>query len=141
MKSLPHLSVENPVLANLFMMSLIIGGVFSTIFIVREMFPESRPDRILVTTLYPGASPSEVEKGITLRLEETIKDVEHIEKVNSSSSEGVSSIVVELESGYDDIDQSVTDIKAAIDTIPTEDFPDEAKETSVTRLEPRFSGD
>ncbi|MHC5110019.1 MAG: efflux RND transporter permease subunit [Planctomycetota bacterium] len=138
MKSLPRFTVENPVLANLFMMSLIAGGLLSSTTIIREMFPESRPNRVRVTTTYPGASPSEVEKGITLRVEETIKDVENIEKIVSAASEGVSTIIIEMESGYDDIDQAVTDIKAAIDTIPAEDFPEESKETSVSRLEPRL---
>ncbi|MGB0716522.1 MAG: efflux RND transporter permease subunit [Phycisphaerae bacterium] len=138
MTSLPKFSVENPVLANLFMMALFAGGIYSSATIVREMFPESRPDQVAVSTAYPGATPSEVEKGLTLRLEEEIKDADHIQKITSSSSEGFSSIVVEMESGYDDIDQAVSDIKAEIDAIPSEDFPEDALETTVARREPKW---
>lgn len=138
MTSLPKFSVENPVLANLFMLALFAGGLYSAATIVREMFPESRPDQVGITTLYPGATPSEVEKGLTLRLEEEIKDVDHIEKITSSSSEGVSTIVVEMESGYDNIDQAVTDIKAQVDAIPADDFPEDALETTVSRREPKW---
>jgi len=105
---------------------------------VREMFPESRPKRVLITTSYPGATPSEVEKGITLRIEEEIKDVDGVENVLSNITEGLSTITVEMVNGYEDIDQAVTDIKAAIDTIPTEDFPEDALETQVTKLDPQL---
>ena len=59
MTSLPRFSVNNPVLVNLAMMAVIIGGVFSYLTLIREMFPESRPDRILIMTPYPGATPAE----------------------------------------------------------------------------------
>ncbi|MFQ5462185.1 MAG: efflux RND transporter permease subunit [Phycisphaerae bacterium] len=138
MTSLPRFSVKNPVLVNLFMVTILAGGAYSGATIVREMFPESRPNRVMVLTAYPGASPSEVEKGITLRIEETVKDVDGVEKLTSSASEGVSTIIIELESSYHDIDQAVTDVKAAIDTIPTEDFPTEAEQTAVSKLDPKL---
>lgn len=138
MRSLPHFSVHNPVLVNLFVISLLVGGAYSGATIVREMFPESRPNRILITTEYPGASPAEVEKGITLKIEEQIKDVEGIEKTLSTINEGFSSIMVELESDVDDIDRAVNDVKAAIDTIRPEDFPEEALETRVAKFDPKL---
>ncbi|UCE60422.1 MAG: efflux RND transporter permease subunit, partial [Phycisphaerales bacterium] len=138
MTSLPRFSVNNPVLVNLLMISILVGGAYSALTLVREMFPESRPNRVMVATEYPGASPSEVEKGITLKIEEKIKDVEGVEKIEATASEGISTILVEMESGYDDIDQAVNDIKAAVDTIPTEDFPEEARETRVAKFEPKW---
>ncbi len=138
MTSLPRFSVNNPILVNLFMVTLLLGGVYHGLKIVREMFPESRPNRVLITTAYPGATPSEVEKGITLKIEEEIKDVEGIEKITSTINEGLSMVLVELKSGFEDVDQAVNDIKAAIDTIPTEDFPEEAKETAVSKFDPKW---
>ncbi len=138
MRSLPRFSVHNPVLVNLFMVALLTGGAYSAATIIREMFPESRPDHILITTEYPGASPAEVEKGITLKIEEEVKDVEGVEKILSTINEGYSSILVELESGIEDIDQAVNDTKAAIDTIPTGDFPEDALETRVAKFDPKL---
>ncbi len=136
MTSLPRFSVNNPVLVNLFMLTIIGGGVFSGLTLVREFFPESRPNRVLITTVYPGAAPAEVEKGITLKIEEQIKDVDGVEETTSIISEGISTIVAEMRSGFDAIDQAVTDIKAAIDAIPREDFPEDALETRVAKLDP-----
>ncbi len=138
MTSLPQFSVDNRVLVNLFMVTILVGGVYSGLTLVREMFPESRPNRILITTAYPGATPAEVEKGITLKLEEQIKDIEGVEKIRSIITEGSSVIVVELRSGFDKIDRAVNDVESAIDAIPPEDFPEEALETQVSKFEPRF---
>ena len=138
MTSIPRFSVNNPVLVNLFMATLLIGGTYSGLTLVREMFPESRPNRIIITTLYPGATPAEVEKGITLTIEEQIKEIQGVEKITSSITEGRSVISVELRSGFDAVDQAVNDVKAAVDSIPPEDFPAEALETRVTKFDPRF---
>ncbi|MFQ5591716.1 MAG: efflux RND transporter permease subunit, partial [Phycisphaerae bacterium] len=138
MTFLPRFSVDNPVLVNLAMVSILVGGAFSALTLVREMFPESRPNRVMVTTEYPGASPSEVEKGITLKIEEKIKDVEGVEDIDSTVNEGRSTILVEMESGFADIDQAVNDIKAAVDSIDTDDFPQEALETRVREFEPKW---
>ncbi len=138
MTSLPRFSVNNPVLINLFMMTILVGGVYGGLTLVREMFPESRPNQILITTAYPGATPAEVEKGITLKIEEQIKNIEGVETVRSVISEGLSMILVEMESGFEAMDRAVNDVESAIDSIPSEDFPEDALETRVAKFEPRL---
>ena len=136
MTSLPRFSVNNPILANLLMATILGGGIYAGLTLVRELFPESRPNRVLITTLYPGATPSEIEKGITLKIEEQIKDVDGVDKITSRISEGRSVIIAEMRSGFNAIDQAVLDIKTAVDAIPTEDFPEEALETRVSKFDP-----
>jgi HAE1 family hydrophobic/amphiphilic exporter-1 len=136
MKSLPAISVRNPVLVNLMMFGLILGGVYSSMTLVKEMFPESRPNRVNIFTPYPGASPAEVEKGISIKIEEQIKDIEGVEEIETVIREGSSRITAVLFNDVDDLDRVVTDIKNAIDAIPRDDFPDEAEETVVSRFEP-----
>lgn len=138
MTSLPRFSVNNPVLVNLFMLTIIVGGGYAGLTLVREMFPQSDPDRIRISTFYPGATPSEVEKGITLKIEEAIKNIEGIEKVEATISEGYSSIIAELRNGFEDIDQAVNDVKAAVDSIPQDDWPEEALETQVAKFDPKL---
>ena len=88
MKSLPRLSVENPVLVHILMLSILAGGAYSGLTMVREMFPESRPNTIAISAVYPGATPLEVEKGVAIKIEEAIKTLEHIDKIESSIGEG-----------------------------------------------------
>ena len=118
------------------MAAILLGGVYASFTLVREMFPEFRPNVVMVTTLYPGANPEEVEKGLALRLEEAIQEVDHVDKLTTTVSEGSCAIAVEMSHAVDDIDQAVTDIKAAIDAIPRDDLPEEAEETRVSRAEP-----
>lgn len=134
MTSLPRFSVNNPVPVNLFMAAIIAGGILAALTLVRDLFPEVQLNIIQVATPYPGASPAEIEKGITRKIEERIKNVEGVYKLTSSITEGASVISVELRSGFDDVDQAVNDIKAAIDSIPREDFPEDALETRVSEV-------
>lgn len=138
MTSLPSFSVRNPVLVNLVMISLIVGGIYCAFTLVREMFPESNPDRVMITTLYPGATPAEIEKGISSKIEEVIKDIEDIEELRTTNAEGVSMISAVLYNDVEDIDQSVIDVKTAIDTIPRDEFPEDAEEPQVVKFEPQL---
>lgn len=136
MKSLPRFSVENPVLVGLLTLAILVGGVYSGLTLLREMFPEFTPDSVMITTLYPGATPAEVEKGISIKIEEVVKDIEEVEEIRTTIGEGFSTITAVLYNGVEDVDQVANDIKAAIDTIPRDDFPEEAEETTVTAFEP-----
>ncbi|MCB9851934.1 MAG: efflux RND transporter permease subunit [Phycisphaerales bacterium] len=138
MTSLPRFSVNNPVIVNLMMVSVIVAGIYASIVMVREMFPETTPNQVRITTIYPGATPSEVEKGISSKIEEIIKDVDGVEELQTTNSEGVSSIAAVLYNDVDDVDQVVTDIKSAIDTIPRDEFPEDAEEPQVVKFEPQL---
>ncbi len=138
MKFIPKFSVENPVLVGVLMITILVGGAYSGSTLVREMFPESRPNQVMITTVYPGATPVEVEKGLAIRLEEAIRDVENIEKVETTISEGLSLILVEMDNNVDDLDQVVNEFKAAIDSIPRDDLPADAEETIVSKFEPKL---
>lgn len=80
--SLPSFSVRNPVLVNMVMLVILVAGAMFSLTLVREMFPESRPNKILITSVYPGVQPAEIEKAVTIKVEEAISNVEGIEKVD-----------------------------------------------------------
>lgn len=136
--SIPKFSVENPVLVNIIMLAIIIGGVYCGLTLVREMFPETTPDKVIVSAPYPGATPAEIEKGLAMRIEEAVRNVDDVDKVVTNISEGRCSLSVEMTSAMEDIDQAVDDIKAAIDTIPRDELPEDAEEISVFKMEPRL---
>ncbi len=138
MKSLARFSVENPVLVNIVMLGILIGGVYAGLTLVREMFPESRPNIVMISAPYPGATPVEVERGLALRIEEAVKDIEDIDKIVTQINEGICVVRVELTNDVTDIDQAVTDVKAALDTIPRDELPEEAEEIHVAKAEPRL---
>ncbi len=133
-----RLSIDNPVFVNLVaavIMALGIGLVVTTMN--REIFPEFSLDMISVTTVFQGASPEEMEKLITIKLENEIDNVDGIDSIESESSEGISVITLKLQSEVDDVNRVINDIQTAIDNIRNE-LPEEAEDPVVTELKNRF---
>lgn len=75
---------------------LTIGGLVSYLTISKESFPSIEIPTVVVTTLYPGASPSDIESLVTRIIEEEIQSVSDIEEIRSTSVRGVSTIVIEF---------------------------------------------
>ncbi|GAB4569055.1 MAG: efflux RND transporter permease subunit [Haliangiales bacterium] len=119
---------KNSVAANILMIIFIAGGLFMARDIKQEVFPEFDLDLVLVTVPYPGASPEEVETGVLLAVEESIRGLDGVKKVTSSAAEGVGSTVVELMRDANP-DQALNDIKAGIDRITS--FPQDIEEPQV----------
>ena len=117
---------RNAVAANL-LMAVIVGLGLNATFsrIPMEVFPAIERNVITIVAVYRGATPAEVEKGATIRIEEAIADLEGIAKTESTALEGVANITVELEDGYDPRDL-LDDIKGRVDGIST--FPDGVEE-------------
>ena len=114
---------RNTVAANLLMVCILIAGAYSLFTrIPLEVFPSIELERVNIRTSFPGAPPSEVEEGVTVRIEEAIQDIEGIEKMISTSSEGSSNIRIELENGYDPqlIKDEITTRVEGLNTLPDE---------------------
>jgi multidrug efflux pump subunit AcrB len=127
--------VRNSVFVNLLMMVILVAGVLIYLSITREIFPEFSLDSISVRTVYPGASPQEVEKLITIKIEDEIADIDGVDNIYSESQEGLSLITVEL-TEYTDLNRILNDISSAIDR--TEDLPKDAEDPVVTEIKNAF---
>ena len=122
---------ENYVAANLLMLFLVLAGIFTLYTIKIEVFPETSLDKISITTEYLGASPSEVEEAVTRRIEEQIAGLSGIKRIDSTSWEGVSVVIVEVIKGWD-VQELLDEVKAEVDRIVT--FPDEAEEPVIREI-------
>lgn len=111
---------RNPVSANLLMAIFLIGGVWFATNLNTEIFPTIKPGIIFVSVPYPGATPSEVEEGITRRVEEAVAGLEGVDRVQSVASENSGQITVEL-TDFADEREVLDDVQAAVDRIV--DFP------------------
>ncbi|MEO0579432.1 MAG: efflux RND transporter permease subunit, partial [Pseudomonadota bacterium] len=121
---------QNSVAANLLMATLLVGGMLVLGNINTEVLPQVDPRIITVTVSYPGATPEEVEDGITRRVEDAVLGLEGVDRVSSAASEGVGTVTMELNDFIDA--QSVKDsAQSAVDRIS--DFPPEdANEPEIT---------
>ncbi|NDD91813.1 efflux RND transporter permease subunit, partial [bacterium] len=71
---------------------VILVGLGSTLLVRRETFPNVNFDILSITTVFPGASPDEVEKLVVNPLEQDLKEVDGIKKVLSYASESRASV-------------------------------------------------
>ena len=117
--SIPKLSVNNPVLANLLMIIIIIFGLYAWTNLPRELTPEVSVQSAFVTTLYPGASPEEVEMLVTAPIEDAIEEnVNKVDLLFSTSSEGRSVIFVDFEEISDrDFDKELENLRTAVEQV------------------------
>jgi multidrug efflux pump subunit AcrB len=120
---------QNSVAANLLMLVILIGGLMGGLRMKQEVFPEFDMDMVNVTVPYPGASPLDVEQGIVLVVEEEVRGIDGVKQVNSTSSESVGIVTIELLLDAN-ADKSLADIKSAVDRIQS--FPEEAEKPVVS---------
>ncbi len=92
-------SVKNPVLVNLLMLAILVVGVMSASRLPLELFPSIKLELVSVTTVFPGASAEDVEKLVTIPIEDEINDISGIKVIRSTSTEGLSTILAEIEAG------------------------------------------
>ena len=134
--SLPSFSVRNSVMVNMLMLVLLAAGFICAFTLQREMFPESRPDKLLISAIYPGVQPEDVEKAVTIKIEEAVRSLEGIEKVEAQVGEGISFVTLTLAQSVGNVDVLVQEVRNELDTI--QDLPDDLEEISIRKVEPQL---
>src|SRR5690606_11456901 len=122
--SLPAFGVRKPVVANLCMMAIIVGGLIFGTSLRREFFPEVRPNQVIVIAPYPGASPEEIERSLANKSEDRVTEMDGVDEITTTISEGLARITIEFERGRD-IDALVAETQREIDAL--QDLPEEAE--------------
>jgi multidrug efflux pump subunit AcrB len=124
---------KNHVAANLLLVTIVLAGLFSlSTQIPLEIFPDIQADSVSVNVSLRGATPEDVEQGISIRIEESVQDLEGIEKITSISSEGSARVILEIDDGYDPR-ELLADIKSRVDSINT--FPADADKPIIALAE------
>ena len=123
--------VNNGVAANLLMAFIIIAGALTIPLLKMEVFPEIEIDIINVTAVYPGASPSDVEEAVCIRIEERLQGLDGIKKISSTASENIGSVNVEVLPGQD-VSEMLDRVKAQVDAIDT--FPEDVERPIVRQF-------
>ncbi len=116
----------------LVIVALSLAGVASVLAMTRESTPEVQIPVGGVTVVLPGASPEDIERLVTNKLEERLANLSDLNKITSSSREGVSTVVVEFNASAD-IQKSIQKLKDEVDKAVV-DLPSEAKTPIVTEV-------
>ncbi len=112
---------------------LIIGGFYSYTTIPKEAQPSIEIPNIFVTTIYPGASPDDIESLVTQQIELELQNISGIKEIRSTSIEGVSTIVIEFEPDVA-IDQAFARVRDKVDVAKV-NLPSDVQEPSVTEID------
>ena len=134
MRRLISAAVHNSVAANLLMVVIIVVGGMSTYNLRREVFPQISFDVIQVQTIFPGATPEEIEESVIVKIEEAIKSVKGIRDIISQAHEGSGVVLAQLESGVDNR-RVLEDIQSEVEKIDT--FPEDAEPPRYEELAQR----
>src|SRR5690625_1279135 len=94
--NIPGISIKRPTLVVVLFTILILGGLFSYTKLGYELVPKFEVNVITISTVYPGASPSEIENTVTKKIEDAVSSMENIKKIESKSYESLSLVMVQL---------------------------------------------
>lgn len=107
-----------------------VAGLYSGLHMKLETIPNINMPVVMVSTVYPGATPQEVADKVTIPIEQRIKNLSGVETVNSTSSQNISSIQIQY--NFDkDMDKAQEEVKEAVNSI---ELPDQVKDSNVSRL-------
>lgn len=121
---------RNSVAANLLMVAIILSGLITLYTGVKlEIFPPSTPETINVSVSLRTATPEDIELGVAVRIEEAIQDLSGIDEIRSSSSEGSTSVSIDVNEDFDPRDV-LDEVKNRVDSINT--FPADADKPIVS---------
>ncbi len=127
-----EISIKRPSIIIVLFIILTLGGIFSYSRLGYELVPKFEVNVITIQTIYPGASPSEVENSVTKKLEDAVASLESIKKMESKSMENVSLIMITLNTGAD-VNFLLTDAQRKINAV-LNDLPDDVETPSLSKF-------
>lgn len=116
----------------LLMVAMVAAGFYAVYLIPKESSPEVIVPIGIVSTVYPGASATDMEELVTNKLENNFESLDGVKKVTSTSRDGVSVITVEFNATAD-VDESIDKVKDAVD-LTKADLPADANDPTVTEV-------
>ncbi|HAA00187.1 MAG TPA: AcrB/AcrD/AcrF family protein, partial [Flavobacteriales bacterium] len=131
MRRLISFFITNPIWGNAFIFLTIVFGLLALSNMRRSFFPEMPPRVITIDVAYPGASPVEMEDGVTIKIEQALEGLSGIKKITSSSEENRASLKIEAFEDTD-MDDLLTDVENTVNSINS--FPVGAEKPIIRKL-------
>lgn len=127
--------IGNHVAANLLLVFFVVGGLLAGFSMRTELFPTVDPRMITVRVPYPGATPHEVEDGVTRRVEQALTGIEGVKKVISIAQENLGVVTLEVEE-FANADDVLDDAETAVGRLA--DFPPrDAESPTIVKAKPQ----
>ena len=133
MEKLIHLSIHRPIFVSMIVAFMMVLGILGFAKIGVDEFPKVDPPIITVTTVFPGAGPREVETLISKKIEEEVSQLSGIERMTSTSKEGISILIIEFKISKD-AKEAQNEVRDKVNRAESQ-FPGGAEEPLVQRLD------
>jgi HAE1 family hydrophobic/amphiphilic exporter-1 len=130
--TITELSIKRPTLVVVVFAALAVVGLFSYSQLKYELLPKITPPWVTIVTVYPGASPSEVETGVTKLIEDGVSGIDKVSNVYATSSEGVSIVSLEFTMSAD-VNIALQDAQRKINEVVSQ-LPDGAKQPTLSKF-------
>ena len=127
-------AIRQPVFTTMIMVGLMVLGLFSFRRLAIDQFPDVSLPIVSIQTTWQGASTESVERDLTKRIEEAVNPTSGVDKITSTSLEGVSSIVVQFKLGTN-VDAATADVRSKIEQIRRE-LPTDIDPPVVQQFDP-----
>lgn len=127
-----EISIKRPTLVIVVFTVLTLMGLLSYFGLSYELLPKFSPNVVSISTIYPGASPNEVENTVTKKIEDAVSSMENIKKLNAVSYESLSVVTITLTDDAD-IDFSLNDAQRKVNAILA-DLPEDVKPPSLNKF-------
>ncbi len=130
---LSDFAIKNRTASLVLAVALSIGGLLAYVSLPKESQPQIEFATIVVTTIYPGASPDDVESILTQEIEREVSTITGLDVLRSTSTEGVSTVIAEFLPDMD-IDEASREVREAVDRAKV-DFPSDVEDPIVSDID------
>ena len=130
--TITELSIKRPTLVIVVFTVLGVLGIFSYTQLKYELLPKITPPYVTITTIYPGASPAEVETSVTKIIEDAVSGIDKVANVYATSSEGVSLVSLEFTMSAD-VNVSLQDAQRKVSEVGSR-LPSGAKNPTISKF-------
>jgi HAE1 family hydrophobic/amphiphilic exporter-1 len=127
-----EISIKRPTLVMVLFIVLTLGGILSYSALSYELLPKFAPSVVSVVSVYPGASPTEVENTVTKKVEDAVSAMENIKKLDARSFESVSIVTITLKSGTD-VDKALNDAQRRVNAVQR-DLPEDLDPPTLNKF-------
>ncbi|WP_454193480.1 efflux RND transporter permease subunit [Paenibacillus sp. Marseille-Q7038] len=130
MKGIINFSLRNKLAIWILTIILTFGGLYSGLTMKQETIPNISIPFLNITAVYPGAAPEGVVEDVTKPLEETLRNVDGIKSITSTSMENVSSVMIEFDYGTN-LDNATAAVREVLNDVP---LPDDAQKPTISKF-------
>jgi HAE1 family hydrophobic/amphiphilic exporter-1 len=127
-------AIRYPVFMTMILLAGVVLGSIAYFTMPVGLYPDVEFPVVVVTTVYPGAAPDEVERQVTSILEEDLSSITGLDQINSISAENVSNVILMFDLDAS-ADQASQDVREKVDLLRNR-LPTEAESPTVRRFNP-----